>query len=158
MTPSSESRSRFWHSSNCTAQRRRKLSRRIQGSHAESRKFLLRTMNIKDENPIGRFTFFVDEEGEVPLVESRANALIAFNAASKTIIGPTSSMRGRLAPSPDQQHWNAPLKQGCIPWFGSWAVPRSRVSAERGVSRVAIGIFERPGVGGHLWIFIDSRI
>jgi len=38
----------------------------------------MRTMNIKDENPIGRAPFFVDEEGEVPLVESRANALIAF--------------------------------------------------------------------------------
>lgn len=40
--------------------------------------FRMRTMNIKDENPIGRAPFFVDEEGEVPLVESRANALIAF--------------------------------------------------------------------------------
>ena len=36
------------------------------------------TMYIKDENPIGCVPFFGDEEGEMPLIESRANAPIAF--------------------------------------------------------------------------------
>ena len=63
-----------------------------------------------------------DAAGRKPSPTSRSTS----NAASKTIIGPTSSMIGRIAPPPGQQHRDAPRFRGLllIRIFSGW-LPRS---------------------------------
>ncbi len=69
--------------------------------------FRMLTMYIKDENPIGCVPFFGDEEGEMPLIESRANALIAVKCCIENNRGATSSTGGIDTPRSDHKNWNA---------------------------------------------------